>query len=64
MTTAVILLLLPIIIIEFGLLVFALIDLIRRQKVRGGNKWLWGVIIVVIEFIGPIVYFIAGREEE
>ncbi len=64
MTTAVLLLLLPILIIEFGLLIFALVDLVRRQKVRGGNKWLWGILIVFVSYIGPILYFVLGREEE
>ena len=59
-----ILLLLPIVLIELGLLGFALFDLIRRKKVRGGNKWLWGIIIVLINFIGPILYLVLGREEE
>ena len=54
----------PLVLIEAGLLAFALIDLVRRKKVRGGNKWVWGVIIVVVNFIGPILYFILGREEE
>jgi hypothetical protein len=58
-----ILLLLPIILIELGLLVFALYDLIKRKKVRGGNKWPWG-ILCFIGIIGPILYFILGREEE
>jgi hypothetical protein len=59
-----ILLLLPIILIELGLLVFALYDLAKRKKVRGGSKWLWLVIILFISLIGPIVYLILGREEE
>jgi hypothetical protein len=57
-------LVIPLVLIEAGLLAFALIDLVRRKKVRGGNKWVWGVIIVVVNFIGPILYFILGREEE
>lgn len=59
-----ILLLLPIILIELGLLVFALYDLAKRKKVRGGNKWLWLIIILFISLIGPLVYLVLGREEE
>ncbi len=62
--TQLIVLLIPVVLIEVGLLAFALYDLIRRRKVRGGNKWLWAIIIVVVNFIGPIIYFILGREEE
>jgi hypothetical protein len=60
----IILLVFPIVVIELGLLGFALYDLIKRKSVRGGNKWVWGLIIVVVNFIGPIVYFVVGRGEE
>ena len=57
-------LILPLVVVELALLGFALRDLIRRKRVKGGNKWVWGIIIVVFELIGPILYFVLGREEE
>jgi hypothetical protein len=57
-------LLIPLVLVELGLLAFALYDLVKRKRVRGGNKWVWGIIIVVVEFFGPILYFVLGREEE
>jgi hypothetical protein len=57
-------LLIPLVLVELGLLGFALYDLVKRKRVRGGNKWVWGIIIVVVEFFGPILYFVLGREEE
>ena len=57
-------LLIPLVLVELGLLAFALYDLVKRKRVRGGNKWVWGIIIVVVEFCGPILYFVLGREEE
>ncbi len=63
-TTSLILLILPLVVVQLALLGFALNDLVRRKRVKGGNKWLWGAIIVFIEFIGPILYFVLGREEE
>ena len=60
----IVLLLIPLVLIEIALLVFALVDLVRRKKVRGGNKWVWGVVIVAVNVIGPIIYFVVGREEE
>jgi hypothetical protein len=57
-------LLIPLILIELGLLGFALYDLIKRKRVKGGNKWVWVIIIVLVNFIGPILYFVLGREEE
>jgi Phospholipase_D-nuclease N-terminal len=62
--TQIIALVIPLLLIEVGLLAFALYDLITRKRVRGGNKWVWGIIIVFLNFIGPIIYFVLGREEE
>jgi hypothetical protein len=56
-------LLIPVILLELGLLVWALLDVIRRERVKGGNKVVWILVIVLINIIGPIVYFIFGREE-
>lgn len=56
-------LLIPFLVIEVGLLVIALVDLIRRDQVRHLPKWAWAVIIIVINFIGPIAYLLLGREE-
>jgi hypothetical protein len=56
-------LLIPVVLIELGLMVTALVDLIRRPQTRG-PKWAWVLVIVLINFIGPIIYFIAGRKDE
>jgi heme/copper-type cytochrome/quinol oxidase subunit 4 len=57
--------LIPIALIQLALMVAALLDLSRRsaEQVKGRNKWIWVAVIVLINFIGPIVYFVAGREE-
>jgi hypothetical protein len=58
------LLLLPIAIIELGLIIFSLYDLTRpARKVRGGNKIVWAVVIVVFNLLGPLLYLTVGREE-
>jgi ABC-2 type transport system ATP-binding protein len=31
--------------------------------VRGDSRLLWGVVIVLVNLIGPILYFLVGREE-
>ena len=57
-------LLVPIIVIQVGLMIGALIDLERdERRVRGGNKLVWALVIVFVNLLGPIVYFVAGREE-
>jgi hypothetical protein len=56
-------LLIPVVVIELGLMIAALIDLIRREQTNG-PKWIWILVIVLVNFIGPIIYFIVGRKEE
>jgi hypothetical protein len=63
-TEQLLLLLAPVILIQLGLMVVALIDLERAERrVRGGNKFVWVLVIVFVNIIGPIIYFVAGREE-
>ncbi len=57
-------LLLPLVLLQVGLLVWALIDLTRpERRVRGDSKVVWALIIVFISFFGPLLYFIVGRED-
>jgi hypothetical protein len=66
MTTGQILLLaLPLIVIQLGLMLFALRDLTAPGRtVRGGSKALWAVVIVLGELFGPLFYLFAGRIED
>ena len=61
--TNVILLLIPLALLELGLLVWALVDIARRPRVRG-NKVVWILVVVLVNIIGPIIYFIFGRLDE
>ena len=63
--TQILLLLTPIIVIEIGLIFYALRDLLRPERtVRGESKLMWGLIICFISLIGPILYLTVGRREE
>lgn len=53
----------PILVIQVILLIVALVDLIRIEKTNG-PKWLWAVIIFLINIIGPILYFVIGRRNQ
>lgn len=55
-------LLIPVVILELGLMIAALVDLGKREKTKG-PKWVWVLVIVFINLFGPIVYFLAGRDE-
>ena len=56
-------LILPLVVLELGLLIYALFDLTRpERRVRGDSKVVWALIIIFISFFGPLLYFIVGRE--
>ena len=54
----------PLIIAEVILAVTALIHVLRHPHYRFGNKIMWALIVLFIQVIGPIEYFILGRGEE
>jgi hypothetical protein len=63
--TQILLLITPIVIVELILIIVALRDLVRpERRVRGDSKLLWGIVIVFISLLGPIIYLTAGRREE
>ena len=53
----------PIFIIQLILIIVAIIDLIRIETTNG-PKWLWELIILFINIIGPILYFVIGRKRD
>jgi hypothetical protein len=56
--------LIPILVIQLGLLVWALDDLTRpTRRVKGDSKVVWALIIIFISYFGPILYFLVGRED-
>jgi hypothetical protein len=58
-------LLIPLIAIQLLLDAVCLVDLLRYdRRVRGGNKGLWAVIILFLQYVGPIAYLLVGRIEE
>lgn len=56
-------LLLPIILIDLGFRIYAIIDIIKEErKVRGNNKIIWLIVIALVNF-GWVVYFLIGRDD-
>jgi hypothetical protein len=54
----------PLLVIQLGLLVWGLYDLTRPdRRVKGDSKVVWALIIIFINVIGPILYFLVGRED-
>ncbi|HET7645772.1 MAG TPA: PLD nuclease N-terminal domain-containing protein [Candidatus Limnocylindria bacterium] len=56
--------LIPLIVLQLVLMAVGLYDLTRPdRRVKGGNKLVWGLVIVFGQMIGPLAYFLFGRED-
>jgi hypothetical protein len=48
-------------VVQYGLQIFALIDLTNHDNIRG-KKWAWILLIVLGEMLGPIIYFLFSKK--
>ena len=54
----------PLIIAEFALLGYTLCHILTHTNYKRGNRTLWLIItIIFMNFVGPILYFLLGRED-
>ncbi len=57
--------LIPLIIVELLLLFYTIYHILTHETYKRGNRVLWLVVAIVgMEFIGPILYFLLGKEDE
>ena len=56
-------LIMPLIGLQLILMIVALVDIIRHERTKGPFV-MWIFIIVLGNLIGPILYFIFGRQQE
>ncbi|WP_066310466.1 PLD nuclease N-terminal domain-containing protein [Bacillus sp. FJAT-29814] len=52
----------PLLVIQLILIIVALIDLSKAEQTNG-PKWMWVLIILFINILGPILYFILGKKQ-
>lgn len=56
--------LIPLAIAEIALLAFTLRHILTHKNYKRGNRTLWLVVTIVgMQFIGPILYFLLGKED-
>ena len=56
--------LLPLIVLQLGLAIFSAVHVIRHPHYRFGNQVMWLLIVLLIQFIGPLIYFVFGRGDQ
>lgn len=56
--------LIPLILAQFALLGYTLYHILSHTHYKHGNRALWLVVtIVLMNFVGPILYFLFGKED-
>ena len=56
--------LIPLVIAQFSLLGYTLYHILTHKTYKRGNRTLWLIVtIVLMNFIGPILYFLLGKED-
>ncbi|MHB8571903.1 MAG: PLDc N-terminal domain-containing protein [Candidatus Dormibacteria bacterium] len=54
--------LVPLALIELGLVVFSLVDLAKpERRVLGDNKLVWVLVVLLVGTLGPVAYLLVGR---
>lgn len=57
--------LIPLVIAELALFGYTLYHILTHKNYKRGNRAVWLVItIVLMNFVGPILYFLLGKEED
>ena len=56
--------LIPLVIAQFSLLGYTLYHILTHKTYKRGNRTLWLIVtIIFMNFIGPILYFLLGKED-
>lgn len=57
--------LIPLIVVQFGLLFITIRHILTHSHYKRGSRRLWLVVSIIgMEFIGPILYFVLGKEDD
>lgn len=54
----------PLVIVQFVLLAVAIRHILKHDTYKRGNRIIWLIVTIVgMEFIGPVLYFLFGKED-
>lgn len=57
--------LIPLAVAEFALLGYTLYHILTHKNYKRGNRTLWLIVALVgMQFVGPVLYFLLGREND
>lgn len=62
--TGILLAIIPLVLIDLAMVIFCIIDLYKPdRRVKGGNKLVWLLVILLVSTFGWLAYLLFGREE-
>lgn len=53
----------PLALAQFALMAYAVYHILTHKTYKIGNRVLWLIVSIAINFIGPILYFVLGKED-
>lgn len=56
--------LIPVLVIEIGLAAVALVHIFQHSSYRMGNRVIWIIVVLVLQILGPILYFTLGKGDD
>lgn len=57
--------LIPLVIVQFGLLAYTIRHILTHERYRRGSRGLWLLVSLVgMQFWGPVLYFVFGKQGE
>ena len=57
--------LVPLIILQLALYLYTMVHIFRHDTYKHGSRFMWVIIATVgMEFIGPILYMVFGRDDD
>ena len=53
----------PLLIIQLILIIVSLFHILKHKNYKCGNRLIWILVVIFITLIGPVLYFIIGRDD-
>ena len=56
--------LIPLVIVQFALLGYTLYHILTPNTYKRGTRTIWLIVVLVLmNYVGPILYFVLGKED-
>ena len=62
--SSILIFIIPLAIIQLVLMITALVSILRHDTYKTGNRLIWILVVIFVNTIGPILYFVLGRKDE